>query len=128
MSKNLIVSGAPKLFYEGMRDHVEKCDRIAINGRRPLSRPAKFPITTVPFELLYLDYFEFNGGIFLHMQDAFTRYSVLKHAGKKDKLTSPAMEAANIVLGSRIGYFGIPRIIMSDPDTRFVGKVFRKFW
>ena len=121
MSKNLIVSGVPKLFYEGMRDHVEKCDRIAVNGRRPLSRPAKFPITTVPFELLYLDYFEFNGEVFLHMQDAFARYSVLKHVGKEDKNAPPAEKAENIIMTSRISYFGIPRIIMGDPDTRFAG-------
>ena len=76
-SKNLRELRAPKKFHKAMRDHVSHCDRKAIAGRRPLNRPAKFPIAKEAFEVLQIDFFEFIGEEFLHMQDAFTRFSVL---------------------------------------------------
>ena len=50
--KQLRWTGAPKLLYKATRGHVEKCERMKINGARPLSRPAKFPMASAPFEVL----------------------------------------------------------------------------
>lgn len=61
------------------------------------------------------------------MQDASTRHSTLRYIGKERKGRVPAQEAANCVLTASAAYFGAPRVIMSDPDARFVGGVFRDF-
>ena len=55
MGKHLRRMGVPKLFYEGVKKHISTCDRMQINGARPLSRPAKFPMASAPFEILVLD-------------------------------------------------------------------------
>ena len=44
MGKRLRRKGVPKLFYEGVKKHMSACERRQINGARPLSTPAKFPM------------------------------------------------------------------------------------
>ena len=56
MGKHLRWMGVPKLFYEGMKKHIQGCARMKINGARPLARPAKFPMASAPFEILLLDF------------------------------------------------------------------------
>ena len=114
-----------------MRDHVAKCGRRAISGRRPLNRPAKFPIAKEQFEVLQIDFFEFVGEEFLHMQDAFTRFSVLRHTGttkEKKKMESKASERLlETIVSGWISIFGVPRIIMGDMDARFTSHTFERF-
>ena len=65
------------------------------------------------------------------MQDAFTRFSVLKHTGTtkdKKKMESKASERlVETIVSGWINVFGIPRIIMGDMDARFTSQIFGRF-
>ena len=107
MGKHLGWMGAPKLFYEGMKKHIKGCARMKINGARPLARPAKFPMASAPFGILLLEFVEWKKRNFLHMQDAFTRFSVIKYFGHDDDVESllPAKRVCENVLNNWISYF-----------------------
>ena len=65
------------------------------------------------------------------MQDAFARFSVLRHTGtvkEKKKMQSTASErVVETIVSGWISIFGIPRIIMGDMDARFTSHTFERF-
>ena len=64
------------------------------------------------------------------MQDAFSRFSILKYMGVKAgrQAENEASKAtANAVLNGWIAVFGAPNVIFCDPDSRFCGHVFMRF-
>ena len=52
--KHLRWRGVPKLCSGATKSHFGRSERKQINGARPLSRPAKFPRASAPFEVLVL--------------------------------------------------------------------------
>ena len=91
LRKHLLMSNVPKLVYQGLRVHCKDCDRIQLRARRPLSRPARFPMATAPFEITMMDFFEYvidgdrkQTHVILHTEDVFARFSVLRYCGKKN--------------------------------------------
>ena len=82
---HLLKAEIPRKLYNGMRGFCNEDEKINFRQARPLSRPARFPMIDAPFELLQLDFMEFEEQKILHIQDCFSRFSVLKYMGKKTK-------------------------------------------
>ena len=58
-------------------------EKINTRAERPRSRPARLPMAQTAFEIMNIDFFEFDKHVILHMQDVFTRFSILKYMGEK---------------------------------------------
>merc|ERR1712112_381439 len=78
-----------------------------------------------PNEVIQIDFFFHEGLEFMHIIDAFSRFSV---TGRIDQIrvrkegayvTSQARGIVYFLLDRWIGLFGVPQIIFLDPDNRF---------
>ena len=81
-------------------------------------RVAKIPIANTSSELVAMDFVDFGDrATFLHIQDTFSRFSVvISTAQKMEEQTAEMVEASAI--SERMAFFGgTPEII------RFVGKI-----
>ena len=122
-AKQLITANVPRKIYEAAREHCKKCDRTKLTGSRPLSRPAAFPMASDPFEVVFFDFVHLgevnDKSEFLHMIDAFARYSILARLKYNKNCDVGQSEAVcNAFITQWIAVFGAPKVVFIDPDTR----------
>ena len=81
--KYLILAQVHTKLFTAVRDFCEEDEKINTRAERPMSRPARLPMAQTAFEIMNIDFFEFDKHVILHMQDVFTRFSILKYMGGK---------------------------------------------
>ena len=62
-----------------------KMRKKEINGARPFSRPAKFPMASAPLAVSILDFVGRVKRNFLRAQEAFARFSASKYFGRDNE-------------------------------------------
>ena len=62
---------------------------------------------------------------FLHIHDAFSRFSVIVYSGAKKKEEQTADMVNESAISDWAAVFGAPEIMMVGQDSRFIEKLFR---
>ena len=101
------------------------CQQDKIEMKKPAGLLQPLPIPERPWESVSMDFIvglpNVNGlSNIMVVVDRFSKYAVFIPASK----VCPADEAARLFLKHVVKYFGVPKTIISDRDTRFTGR----FW
>ena len=75
-----------------------------------------------------MDFVDYGGhATFLHIQDTFSRFSVIRFLGAKKRDEQTAEMVRETVISNWLAVFGAPEILIADKDKRFIGKVRQAF-
>ena len=91
-------------------------------------RVAKIPISNTFGELAEMDFSDYGDyAAFLHIQDTFSRFSVIILLGANKKEEQTAGMVKQSLISDRVAIFGTPEILMVGKDSRFIGGFFSRF-
>ena len=79
LSRTLINGQVPKLLYNAVRDHCETCWFTKCMSEAPRRKPVSFAISNRPFQKVYLDFIFWSSRKIIHIVDACTQFSGLRH-------------------------------------------------
>ena len=91
-------------------------------------RVSKIPIANTFSELVEMDFVDYGDhATFLHIQDTFSRFSVIFFLGTKKREEQTAEMVREAMISNWIAVFGTPGILLVGKDKRFIGKIFQDF-
>ncbi|KAE8723919.1 hypothetical protein F3Y22_tig00011277pilonHSYRG00017 [Hibiscus syriacus] len=105
------------------------CQQDKIEQKKPAGLLQPLPIPEIPWESLSMDFIvglPVTDGFssIMVVIDRFSKYGTFIPASK----VCPAEEAALLFLKHMVKYWGVPKMIISDRDTRFTGRFWKELF
>ena len=98
------------------------------NQERMFGWVAKIPIANTSNGLVEMDFVEYGDhAAFLHIQDTFSRFTVIIFSRTKKQEEQTAEMAKESAISERMAFFGEPEITTADKGSRFAGGDFSRF-